>query len=316
MAVNADMNLVDGERPGPSFSSEFLQDKDSEIEAAEARARVLGEISRLGLDRHIGRLECDGFTVLAPEEVGPPDFVEKVRNKVLELAERRSGIVVDVAHGESHKDRDSIFGQVQFEPSILEEDPIFEEVLMNEPALALITYLLGESCVLSHISSMIKGPGKDHLELHADQNQSGAPAPFPPYAQTANATWALTDYTAEGGAICFAPGSHKLCRPPTLQEATDLSRFVPLEVPAGSVIVFHGNCWHGALRRTLPGVRISVLTYFNRWYNIPMDGLASRVSPAMIERNPKRFQILLGVAKPGRTIGTPRSRALKTSLYA
>jgi ectoine hydroxylase-related dioxygenase (phytanoyl-CoA dioxygenase family) len=162
---------------------------------------------------------------------------------------------------------------------------------------------------------MIKGQGKDHLELHADQNWSGGPAPFPPYAQTANATWALTDYTIDGGAICFVPGSHKLCRSPTRAEATDLSRFTPIEAPAGSVIVFHGNTWHGALRRTLPGVRVNLLTYFNRWYNVPLDGVASQATREMVERNPARFATLLGVTRPGQATGTAHSRALKTSLY-
>lgn len=299
------------------FSAGFLDDEDSEREAMAARHRVRSEIQRLGLERHVARLECDGFTWLEPAEVAPPEFIASLRQKVIDIAGRRTGTTVDVAGGETHSNLTSLFGQVQFEPCLLEEDPIFEQVLMNEPTLALITYLLGESCLLHHFSSLIKGPGSANLELHADQNQSSGPPPFPPYAQVANATWTLTDYTAAGGAICFVPGSHKLCRPPTRAEATDLSRFEPLEVPAGSVIVFHGNTWHGAFRRTAPGVRVSLLTYFHRWYHSPIEGLASRVTQAMLDRNPSRFRTLLGIARPGHDdIATARGKALKSSLYA
>jgi ectoine hydroxylase-related dioxygenase (phytanoyl-CoA dioxygenase family) len=186
---------------------------------------------------------------------------------------------------------------------------------MHERTLALITHLLGESCVLCHFSSMVKGPGKDHLPLHADQNQSGGPAPFPPYAQIANATWALTDYTVSNGCICFSPGSHKLCRHPTYKEATDLARFVPLEVPAGSVIIWHGNTWHGALRRTNRGVRVSLLAFFNRWYHLPLEQIRSRITQEMLDRNSPRFAVLIGSQRP--VLEEPESsqaKATRTSL--
>jgi len=175
------------------FSKQFLPDAGSEHVADMARQRVLDTVTRLNLRSHVEALERDGYTVLSPTEVAPLEFIARLRDTVLAISEGRTGIQVDVETGATHQSVSSPFGQVQFEPCLLEESPLFEQVLMHERALALITYLLGESCVLCHFSSMVKGPGKDHLPLHADQNQSSGPAPFPAYAQVANATWALTD---------------------------------------------------------------------------------------------------------------------------
>jgi ectoine hydroxylase-related dioxygenase (phytanoyl-CoA dioxygenase family) len=199
---------------------------------------------------------------------------------------------------------------------LLLEDPIFEQMLMNEAKLALITYLLGESCTLNHFSSLVKGPGTEYLPLHTDQNQSSSPPPFPRQAQVANATWALTDYSVANGAICFVKGSHARCRAPNPEEAVDLTLYHPLEVAAGSIIIWHGNTWHGALPRTAPGVRVSVIEYFQRWYLTRTEDLSARISSAAIERNPERFAVLVGARNPALEIDTLRSRAAKLGWFA
>ena len=75
-------------------------------------------------------------------------------------------------------------------------------------------------------------------------------------ALTANTNWCLTDYTIEGGALAYVPGSHRSGARFVQPEAT--RRAVPVEAPKGSVIVFHGATWHRAIPRKIPGMRISV----------------------------------------------------------
>ncbi|MGH7878456.1 MAG: phytanoyl-CoA dioxygenase family protein, partial [Candidatus Binataceae bacterium] len=229
----------------------------------------------------------------------------------------RAGRAVDVVAGATHREYLSPFGQAQWEPTLLVQDRVFEQALTNRPVLALISYLLGESCILNHLSSVVKGPGKEHLPLHTDQNQTGSIAPYPAYAQVANATWILSDYSRENGATCFVRGSHKLCRHPTFAEATDLARFTPVEAPAGSVLIWHGNTWHGALPRTAPGVRISLIAYYQRWYHPPVENLAPQITEEMLARNPRRFATLTGVAHP-LTIdfNSVASKAARVGLYS
>jgi ectoine hydroxylase-related dioxygenase (phytanoyl-CoA dioxygenase family) len=301
---------------GPQFAPTFLADAEAEAAAAAAEQRVHAEILRLDLAAHVEELDQVGYTVLSPEAVGCLGIVDQLLGRVIDVAGRRMGIAVDVQTGRSHSEFKTPFGQAQWEGSLLLEDEMFERVLMNEYVLALITYLLGESCTLNHFSCLVKGPGVEYLPLHTDQNQSGACAPYQLHAQVANATWALTDYSIENGAICFVPGSHKYCRPPSSSEAIDLALYQPLEVPAGSVIIWHGNTWHGALPRTNPGVRVNLIEYFQRWYLPPGEDISTRISKDALARNVDRFAILTGVVRPIQLLDSPWSKAAKLGRYA
>jgi ectoine hydroxylase-related dioxygenase (phytanoyl-CoA dioxygenase family) len=277
---------------GDSFATEEI-----EREAAAARDRVFAEIERLGLRSAVGDLDAKGYTVIPPEQAAAPGLAERAREALLAAAEQDSGVRPDVATGDTHTQIATRHGQVQHVEPLVHRHCIFQQALMNPSALALVTYLLGESCVLFSSTGQIKGPGSQYLPLHADQANSGTPAPFPPMAQVCNAVWALTDYDAENGATCFVPGSHKLCRHPTAKEAVDFSLFTPLEARAGSIIVWHGNTWHGAVPRRRSGLRISIIQFFGRWYHNPGDQFAKLFSREEIELNPPRFADLIG-ARP------------------
>jgi hypothetical protein len=280
---------------------------------------VLAEIRRLNLEVHAWELDAQGFTVLEPSRVASPDFVDRLRESVIQSVRSREGDAFEKASNGDDAYPRSPFGQVFFQAGFLRDGPIFEQALMNEQVLALVTYLLGESCVVNHLSGMVKGPGPDALPLHTDQNISGAPPPFPAYAQVANATWLLTDYSVQNGSTCFVPGSHKWCRPPTRHEAVDLSIAMPIEAEAGSVMIWHGNTWHGAPPRSAEGERVSLVTYFSRRYHHMLEPdfmrLYELLPPEAFERNPDRFSVLVG--KQARQ-GYPASGdavAIKASQY-
>jgi ectoine hydroxylase-related dioxygenase (phytanoyl-CoA dioxygenase family) len=178
---------------------------------------------------------------------------------------------------------------------MLFENPLFEKAMMHGPVLALVTYLLGESCRFDSMTGIVKTPSDEHLALHADL--IGTPAPFPPYEEVVNATWMLTDYNAENGATCFVDGSHLRRRAPSPEEAVDLELFKPIEAPAGSVVIWGGRTWHGAVPRSAPGVRVSLLSYYTRWYIRTFSDQREKPQPTaeMIDRNSPRFRRLMGL---------------------
>ena len=284
--------------PSPAlFAGDSFTTEENDRAGEVARDRVFAELDRLNLHAAIGQLETRGYTVIPPELAAPPGFAEQLCEAVLQAAERVSGVPPDRVTGLTHSEVMSRHGQVQHVEPLIQLNPLFQEALLNERALAVVTYLLGESCVLFSSTGQIKGPGFQYLPLHADQANSGTPAPFPAVAQVCNAVWALTDYSADNGATCFVPGSHKLCRHPTANEAVDLSLFEPLEAKAGSIIVWHGNTWHGAVPRRSPGLRVSIIQYFGRWFHNPGDQFAKLFSQEQIDRHPPRFAQLIG-ARP------------------
>jgi ectoine hydroxylase-related dioxygenase (phytanoyl-CoA dioxygenase family) len=252
------------------------------------------EVRRLGLEKHVAELDAYGYTVISPEVAAPPGFIEELKAAILRVAETRSGVHPDVMTGDSHRNLPGAAGQHIYN-MLLEGEP-FERAVTNEVALALITYLLGESCLISSMTSMIKGPGTVKLDLHADVLM--IPPPFSSYATGANATWAATDYSKENGSTCFWPGSHRFCRQPTPEEREDTSSLVPIETPAGSLIVWHTNTWHGAFPRTAPGLRVNLIMFFCRPFMLQQEPYRDGLPREVVDRNGPRFARLIGKELP------------------
>lgn len=259
--------------------------------------RVTAEIARLGLTDELARLEADGLCVVPPEKVQPAPDVDAILERVLELMEQRNGVRPDLATGATHVD--------VFYPSLyffLFEDVRFEEWLLNPALLALVTYLLGESCILHTTTVFMKGPAGTgttspnglQLGLHSDQQM--VPTPFPPYALLAGATLLLTDYTKDDGAFAYVPGSHKLARHPAGDEhATEA---VAVEAPRGSLLIHHGALWHGSFPRVKPGLRVGMAYAFSRMFVQPLEAYREHVTKEAIDRHPPRFARLLGQHVP------------------
>jgi ectoine hydroxylase-related dioxygenase (phytanoyl-CoA dioxygenase family) len=120
--------------------------------------------------------------------------------------------------------------------------------------------------------------------------------PFPQYALFADYTLALTDYTRDSGALAVVPGSHRKGRGPEPRETSleGNKHAIPVEVPAGSAIIWHGNLWHGGYVRSIPGYRINLATVFLRPGLMPQEDYRGRISQEAFDRNGETFARLLG----------------------
>jgi ectoine hydroxylase-related dioxygenase (phytanoyl-CoA dioxygenase family) len=243
-------------------------------------------IRDLGLEVHAAELDEYGYTVISPEKAGTVDLATEVRERIIELAARQFGVAACEVGPEITDTHRSFF-----QHQMLREGECFERALMNPASLALITHLLGESCVLSSMGAFMKAPSNKLLDLHTDN--VAIPSPFPPYSQVANSTFILSDYSAEQGSITFVPRSHKLARHPLRSEVGDHASAVPIDAPAGSLVVFHGNTWHGALPRQVPGYRFTLISYFTRMYLLRQEH-PGYVTDEMRDRNSPRFRTLVG----------------------
>ena len=161
---------------------------------------VYREIRKQGLETNLAEFETYGFTVIEPDRFAPPEFLERVRRAVLDVAERRTGIKHDLvtgAHGTL--DQAPSFKHQYVLYYMLLEDPVFQEYVTNPTLMTIMTYLLGFDFKLHRLLSFVKwqdprgyGP---NLGLHMD-------SPVRPLSLTAgkdahgcNSVFLLTDYT-------------------------------------------------------------------------------------------------------------------------
>lgn len=250
---------------------------------------TFADIEALGLERNALELEAFGFTVV--EDAISPEAVDALREGIFDGLEERTGKRPDPVTGETHP-------ELNMAHYLLFRGDAFVQAVLNPRPLALITYLLGRSCLLSSMTSHVKGPGRYPLALHSD-NGNGMPAPFPAFAQVANCNYVLSDYTMESGSFAVVPGSHRLCRHPVGPE-TRLGGedgnpdAIAVEVPAGSAIVFHGNTWHGSYPRSVPGLRVNLAVYFCRRYLATQERFGAAIPEDMLSRYGDRFARLMG----------------------
>ena len=215
----------------------------------EAGKRLQADIERYDLKSEIADLETKGYAILPPGKAKPVEFFDRLRETILRLAETRRHGAFGPASG---------LGTALYH--LLPQDRIFEEAVMAPAPLTLVTYLLGYRAKLSQSTVLIKDSRAAALGMHADHSGK-LPAPWPNVAQYCNVTWVTTDYTRENGAVCVWPGSHRFCRPVPDDIVMDHHReeIEVLEMPKGSVIVWHGSLWHGAVPRTAEGQRVTLV---------------------------------------------------------
>lgn len=175
------------------------------------------------------------------------------------------------------------------------KSPTFANTVLPHPILVgLAERVLGPNCnrfLLSSAQVIVPEPGMERQYIHRDD--SGwihVPRPHPELLL--GVLIALDDFTAENGATCMVPGSHRW----PLDREPEESEIHPAIMRGGSAVVYLGSTLHAAganrshtLRR---GLHVSYLvgwlrTEENHFLAVPLRD---------VQRMPKRSQELLGYA--------------------
>ena len=279
----------------------------------KAKQRTLEEIESLNLGNNLLELEVQGFTIL--KGILTESVVERAKQAILKRVENKTNRKID-PNTASAKD----FYGMQYEPYLLFDDPVFQEILLEPKPLALMSYLLGEDCILSSMGCHFRGPGGFPLPAHSDTPENGFLNSQS--SPVANCNYALTDYTQKGGALVLFPGSHNKQRQPPAHEnwtvngmsiVDVLAKNLPaeeidamewemptggvvLEIDPGDAVLWHGNSWHAGYRRDIPGTRINLAAYFCRPFMTTQELRGDKRYPEVFERyaDTPRFAQLLG----------------------
>jgi hypothetical protein len=263
----------------------------------------------LGLEPYVLALEVDGLAVVPPEIHGvPPVVFDRLTELLLAYASDVTGTTftldagpadeLEFAGGATSALHDRSGPCTQFLlGNLASHHRLFRDLAVNPVGVALVRYLIGgwatrlssNTCFVKWHGDYGYGPGHG---MHCDQQET--PRPWGLQARTANTNWLLTDYTQEGGALCYVPGSHRLDMPPDLGA---VNAAVPVEAPRGSLIVFHGATWHGGFPRVIPGMRLMVDNYYRHLMVTSQEEFCNSFPLELIDDcvDPTEFRQLLGI---------------------
>lgn len=262
------------------------------------------DIEKLGLEHYALELEEQGLTIVPPEATGVSDdkFDDATEAILKRFTEITGGCPISVEQGpmgeldfgERRKSRfpgtedDAPTPTQILVPQLMKLDRCFRDLAVNPVANALIDFIVGpegnnapqapgepppKARRLSSANSFVKWQGDygygPNLGLHCDQN--GSAMPWGRTSLACNAMWCLTDYTEEGGALAYVPGSHKSNARPTGANEAHLAK--PVVAARGSMVVWHGATWHGAFPKLTPGLRLNATIYYRHLMVMSQENL-------------------------------------------
>ncbi len=119
-------------------------------------------------------------------------------------------------------------------------DPIFFPVIDHPSILPILEHYLEQSLILGSLNSRIVRPGDGDQGFHSDIPPEMLNMASPVMMNT---VWMLDDFSRENGGTRVVPGTHKsgLGHPPP---GVEVKYYVQPSAPAGSVLIFNGQCWH------------------------------------------------------------------------
>ena len=174
-------------------------------------------------------------------------------------------------------------------------DAVFMELVEDPVAIELIEAVIGWPALLGNQSANITEPGGEGGMLHADQ--IFVPEPWPERPQGMNIAWCLDDFSVENGATQVVPGSHRIGRNPRPEDAEDA---MPIEVPAGTMMVFESRVWHRTgENRSADATRAGIFGWYTRPIYRTQENWFLTLPPEITETASERLLTLLGWRSEG-----------------
>lgn len=227
------------------------------------------------------RLDRDGYVVL-PQRLGT-DVLAAARTEIGDML-----ATADWGSGFDGSRTRRIW-------ALLAKTRCMDPAALDPLVLDAVEQLIGAGAQFSLTYATQVHPGQDAQPLHYEQGIYPLPRDRDVMM---TAIWALDDFTAANGATRLIPGSHRQAHgKPGTSEA------VPVEMPAGSVLLFAGRLWHGAGANTSNSPRLGiVIDYVQPWLR-PCEAHTLSADPAQVRQLPQRLQELLGFNQPSPYLG-------------
>ena len=243
----------------------------------------------MDIQHHLDELDSRGFTVIA-------DFL-----RADDIARVRAGLA---PHLGAHAGRNNFEGLLTERVyTLVGRGRCFEAIAEDSRVLALLDRLLAPGYLLTASQAICIRPGETPQPIHCDDSFYPIPRPRP--SISFSTIVAVDAFTLDNGGTELIPASHRWSdaqvigaydgrdadtpMPPALERS-----LVPMVVPAGACIFFHGTLMHrgGANRSAAPRLAFSN-QYCEPWART-QENFYLGIPPALVSEMSPRLQALLG----------------------
>ncbi|MFQ5381707.1 MAG: phytanoyl-CoA dioxygenase family protein [Dehalococcoidia bacterium] len=229
-------------------------------------------------DAHADDIKRDGYTIV--ENAIEPGLVDAIHDDLLRLEREFNVKPAGNEFEGAHTVR--IY-------NLLARGPVYERIPLHTNVLPLVERVIGDSCLVSSLSSIGIDPGETEQPIHADDQMIPIAKPHGPIV--CNTMWALTDFTEENGATRIVPGSHEADHSPVYGKHYDS---VPAEMARGSVLVWVGSLWHGGGANRSDRRRVGVAMNYCAGFIRQQENQQLGIPRETAEKFPPRLQELVG----------------------
>jgi hypothetical protein len=239
--------------------------------------------------RHLEELDAQGYTLI-------PDFLD-----ARGIERVRQGLA---PHLLTHAGRNSFEGfKTERVYTLVGRGKVFEEIVEDARVTALLDALLQPGYLLTASQAICIYPGETPQPIHYDD--TFYPIPRPRASISLSTIVAVDAFTRDNGCTEVIPGSHRWSdervkgtyygRGPDGQLPPDIeSQLVPVIMPAGACVFFHGTLLHrgGANRSTAPRLAFSN-QYCEPWART-QENFYLGVPPELVREMSPRVQTMQG----------------------
>ena len=233
-------------------------------------------------DAHATRMREQGFTVIE-------DFLD-----VGGLAAFRQALAPLL---ETHHGRNDFEGfKTERVYTLIARGKVFEDIAADPRILALVGRFLQPDFLLSASHSISLNPGETAQSIHSDDSFYRQPRPRPPIG--ISVIGAIDDFTKANGATELIPGSHRWGEPGAPGRPNDIAEIeamlVPMEIPAGSALVFAGTLLHRGGANLTDRPRMAFTNQYCEPWARPQENFWLSVPKAQAREMSPAAQTLLG----------------------